>query len=157
MSMLRAFFDVRARHSPKKGRLGRQLINQAPPEQVRAWGNSPRKVMLSPVTQIPASRYPCQAALTNYYQDTLDQHRDTYNTARLSSSLFNSFPCYLSIQPFCYVLFITIFYSKIVLLPLHQVVCMSSCILLLVVGRILFIYFGLSCFNCITWSCLGIF
>ena len=44
------------------------------------------------------------------------------------------FPRYLSIRSFCYVLFIPIFYSKIVLLPLHLIVGMSSCTLYQLVG-----------------------
>ena len=67
------------------------------------------------------------------------------------------FSCYLSIQPFSYIFSICIFYSKIVLLSLHLVVGMSSCILHLLVGRIFFQHFGMSCFVCISWPYLGIF
>ena len=56
------------------------------------------------------------------------------------------FPCCLSIRFFCYVLFIAIFYTKIALFPGHPVVGMSSCIHPLLVGRIFFCCFGMSCF-----------
>ena len=67
------------------------------------------------------------------------------------------FSYHLSIQPFCYVLSVSIFYSKIVLLPLHPVVGFYSCILHLLVGIVFYCYFGMSCFVCIIWSYLGIF
>ena len=67
------------------------------------------------------------------------------------------FSCYLFNRPFYYVLSVPIFYSKIILLPLHPVVGLSSCILNLLVGRIFFSYFGISCFICIVWPCPGIF
>ena len=38
------------------------------------------------------------------------------------------FLCYLVILHFCYVLFVPLFFSKIVLLRLHPVAGMSSCI-----------------------------
>ena len=46
------------------------------------------------------------------------------------------FPRSLSIWLFCYVRFVPIFYSKIVLCPCHLVVGMSSHILSLLAGRI---------------------
>ena len=66
------------------------------------------------------------------------------------------FWCYLFIRPFCYVLSVSIFYSKIVLLPLLPVVGTFPFILHLHVGRILFRYFGRSYFVSIAWPCLGI-
>ena len=53
----------------------------------------------------------------------------------------NSFSCYLSIPLFCYVLSIPIFYSKIVLLPLHPVVTMSSSILWLFWNILFWLYY----------------
>ena len=44
------------------------------------------------------------------------------------------------------------FYSRIVLTCLHPVVDIPSCILLLVVGRIFFRYFGIAYFDCIDYS-----
>ena len=54
------------------------------------------------------------------------------------------FPCYLSIRIFCYVLFVPIFCSKIVLFPCHPVVDMSPCIHSLLTGWIFFRCFGMS-------------
>ena len=51
-----------------------------------------------------------------------------------SSNPCNLFSSYLSIQLFCYVLSISIFYSKIILLPMQLVVRWSSCIVDLLVG-----------------------
>ena len=56
-----------------------------------------------------------------------------------------------------WVSFVSIFCSEIVLFPCHPVVGMSSCILLLLAGRIFFRCFGMSCFVCIVLSCLDIF
>ena len=50
------------------------------------------------------------------------------------------FPCYLSIQLFCHILSVPLFYSKILLLPLYPVVGFSSCIFQLD-GRIFFLLF----------------
>ena len=61
------------------------------------------------------------------------------------------FPIYLPL------LSVPIFYSKIVLLPLHLVIGFSLSILPLLVSRIFFHYFGMSCFVWIAWSCFGIF
>ena len=69
----------------------------------------------------------------------------------------NSFSIFLSIRPLCYVLSVSIFYSKIILLPLHPLVGLSSCILHLLVGIIFFRNFGISCFICIVWRCISIF
>ena len=52
---------------------------------------------------------------------------------------------------------VPLYYSKIVLLPLHPIVRVTSCILHLVVGRLFFRYFGKSCFVCIARPYLGIF
>ena len=60
------------------------------------------------------------------------------------------FPCYLSIKPFSCVLSLPLFYSKIVLNPLHPVVGMSSSIPFQLVGRIFFL-----CFDCIDCLRLG--
>ena len=67
------------------------------------------------------------------------------------------FPCCLSIRLFCYDLSVPIFCSKIILLPSHLVVGISSPILPLLARIIFFHRFGISCFICIVWSCLGIF
>ena len=58
-----------------------------------------------------------------------------------SSSHCNFFQCYLSIQPFCFVLSVPKFLSKISLLPLHKVVCVSSGFFHSLVGRIFFSLF----------------
>ena len=60
-----------------------------------------------------------------------------------------SFSYCLSIRPFCYVLLVSIFYSRIVQLLLHPVVGMCLCHLPQLVGRIFFHYFGMFCFVCI--------
>ena len=69
-----------------------------------------------------------------------------------SLSPCNSFSCYLSIWPFCYVLSVPIFYFKIVLLPLHSIVGLSLCILhlpvvsfLLLFSNVLFCLYYLTC------------
>ena len=67
------------------------------------------------------------------------------------------FPFYLSIRLFCYVHFVSIICSKIILFPCHPAVCISSCIFLLLAGRMCFRCFGMSCFVCIVLSCLDIF
>ena len=64
------------------------------------------------------------------------------------------FSCYLLSQPFCYILSVPIFYSQIVLFPLHPVVGLSLCIFYRHACRIFFRYFRRSCFVCITWPCL---
>ena len=75
-----------------------------------------------------------------------------------SSSLFNSFFLwYLSIQDFSYVLSVLISNSKNVLLPLPPIVHLYSYFLHRFVCRIFFLYFGRSCFACISWFCPGIF
>ena len=74
-----------------------------------------------------------------------------------SSSPCNFFRFNVSIRNFYYVISVPIFYSKIVLLPLHPVVGMSSCILLLLFGGIFFRCFGKFCFVCIGIPCLVIF
>ena len=63
----------------------------------------------------------------------------------------------LSIQPVCYAFSVPIFYSKIVLLPLHPIVGMSSCSLHLLFGRVFFRYFGLFYFvsHCLAISSLS--
>ena len=71
------------------------------------------------------------------------------------SVLLTLFPCYLSIRLFCYVLLAPICCSKIVFLPCHLIVGMSSCIL---PQRFFFFrYFGMSCFVWIVLSRLNIF
>ena len=50
--------------------------------------------------------------------------------------------CCSSIQLFCSVLSVPIFCSKIVLVPSHPVVGMSSCILLLLAGRIFSLFWN---------------
>ena len=68
-----------------------------------------------------------------------------------SSSLSNSFPCCLSIRPFCYVLLVAIFCSKIVLLSSHLVVGMFSCYLPLLADRISSLFWNvLFCLHCFT-------
>ena len=67
------------------------------------------------------------------------------------------FLCYLSIWLFNYFLSVPIFYSKIVLLPLHPIVGMSTWILNFLVSRIFFRYFGMSNFVYIARPCHGIF
>ena len=57
--------------------------------------------------------------------------------------------CYLVIQLFCYVLSVSIFYSKIVLFILHSIVDLSLCTFHQPVGRIFVCYFGKFCFVCI--------
>ena len=57
------------------------------------------------------------------------------------------FPYCLSIQLFCYVLFVPIFCCKIVLFPFRLVVVMSFWILSLLAGWIFFCCFGMSCFS----------
>ena len=74
-----------------------------------------------------------------------------------SSSPCNFFPCYLSIWHFCYVLPVPVFFSKIVLLPLHPIIGLSWCFLLEIVGKIFFRYFEMSYFVYIAGLCLGIF
>ena len=64
------------------------------------------------------------------------------------------FSCYLSIQHFCCVLFVSIFYSAFVLFLLQLVVDKSKCTLHQIVGRIFFRCFGMSSFVCIIWPCL---
>ena len=73
------------------------------------------------------------------------------------SSSPSLFPDCISIWLFCYVLFVSLFCLRIVLLACHPVIGMSSCILLLIVGRIFFRCFGMTSFFCIVWFCLGIF
>ena len=68
------------------------------------------------------------------------------------------FSCYLSIWPFCYVHSVPIFYSKIILFPLHPVVDLSLWILLQQLVRwIFFCYFSRSWFVCIASPCSNIF
>ena len=67
----------------------------------------------------------------------------------LSVLLLTFLLCYLSIQLFCYVLLVAIFYSKIVQLLLDPVVNMFSCHLPQLVGRIFLCCFWMSCFVCI--------
>ena len=74
-----------------------------------------------------------------------------------SSIPSNSFSCYLSIRPFCYVLSGPISCSKIVLFPLHPVVDLFLCILRRNVVRIFFRYFGRSFFGFIAGPCLDTF
>ena len=76
---------------------------------------------------------------------------------RASSSPCTFFPCCLSSRISCYLLSVPIFCSKIVLLPLHPVIGMYSCILPRLAGRIFIRSFGMSCFVCIVWSCQDIF
>ena len=57
--------------------------------------------------------------------------------------------CCLPIRFFCYILYIPIFYSKIVLLPSYSVVGISSYLFPLLAGRIFFRCFGMFCFACI--------
>ena len=64
---------------------------------------------------------------------------------------------YLLIQIFFYNLFVPIFYSEIVLHPLHLFGGKSSCIFHLHYGRIFFRYFRTSCFYCIIKYSLEIF
>ena len=65
------------------------------------------------------------------------------------------FSCCLSIQILCYVVYIAIFCSKIVLLSSHSVVSMSSHFLPLFTARMFFRSFGKYCFVCIVWSYIG--
>ena len=66
------------------------------------------------------------------------------------------FSCCQSIQLLCYVLPALIFYYKIVFLPLHPVVSISSWILHLLVGR-LFFRFPLFCVSTQRDSCFSVF
>ena len=67
------------------------------------------------------------------------------------------FPCYLSIQPFWYVLSIPIYNSKIILLSLHPVVCMSSRMRMLVRFSLFWKHmFRLNCLN-LSWYHLSLF
>ena len=75
---------------------------------------------------------------------------------RLLRFLVIRFSCYSSTQPFYYVLSGAIFYLKIVSLPLHPFVGLSSWILHQL-GRISITYFGKTYFICIAWLCDGIF
>ena len=61
---------------------------------------------------------------------------------------------HLSILSSCFVLSVPIFYTKIVLHPLHPVADLSSCILHLLVDRIFLRYFETFCFVCIDWVSL---
>ena len=70
--------------------------------------------------------------------------------------LRTSFLWCLSIRHVCYDLYFPIFCSKIILLPSHSVVGMSSNLLPLLAARIFFRCFGVSCFVCIVRSYLGI-
>ena len=70
--------------------------------------------------------------------------------------LVTFFSCFLSIRLLCYVLFLPIFCSNIVLFPCHPTVGMSSCILPLL-GRIFCCCFGMSYFFCTVLSCFDIF
>ena len=63
---------------------------------------------------------------------------------------------YLFIWPFCFVLSVLIFYSKIVLLPLHPVFSMPSWIVRQL-GRIFLRCLGMSCFVFIVSPFVGIF
>ena len=58
---------------------------------------------------------------------------------------------------FCYVLFVAIFYSRIVQFLFHLVVGMCSCHLPQLVGRIFFRCFGKFCFACIVLLFVDIF
>ena len=69
----------------------------------------------------------------------------------------NSFPILLIHSAFFYVLLVAIFCSKIILIPLHLVVGMSSCDLPLLADRIFFRCFGMSRFVYIVLPCLDIF
>ena len=66
-------------------------------------------------------------------------------------------PCCLSIQLFCYVFLVAIFWSKIVWFLLHLVVGMFLRPLPTLVGWISFRCFGMSCFVCIFLPFLDIF
>ena len=55
-------------------------------------------------------------------------------------------PCCLSIRLFCYVLFVAVFYSRIVQFLLHPVVGTCSFYLIQLVSRIHFRFFGIFCF-----------
>ena len=67
------------------------------------------------------------------------------------------FPCCLYIRFVYNYLYISIFCSKIVLLPSHSVEGMSSHLSPLFAGRIFFCCFGMSCLVCIVWSYPDIF
>ena len=75
------------------------------------------------------------------------------------SSSPSLFPCCLSIRLFCYVPFVPMFCSKIVLFPYHPVVGMCWFIHPQFPGRIFFVFFcgGMSCFVCIVLFCIDIF
>ena len=76
-----------------------------------------------------------------------------YVCRRAIFNTLNFFSCYLSIQPFCYVLFALSFYSKIISFPLNLVVDLPYCIF----HRFFFRYFGMSCFVYIAWPYPGVF
>ena len=81
---------------------------------------------------------------------------DVYSPRELLRVLLILFH-YLSILHFYYVLFVSIFYSKISSFPLHPVVDFSLCTFHQSVSRIFFRYFGMSCFVSIDWLGPGIF
>ena len=65
--------------------------------------------------------------------------------------------CFIHSAFFCYVLLVAIFYSKIVRLPLHLVVGMSTCQLPRLVSRIFFRCFEMFSLVCIVLPFLDIF
>ena len=78
-----------------------------------------------------------------------------FSAFRPSSSPSNSLV--VSSRLFCYVFWLTYFFSKIVRFPLNPVVGSFSRHLLPVVGRIFFRCFGMSCFVCIVLPFVDIF
>ena len=76
---------------------------------------------------------------------------------RLSSIPCNYFPIVFIHSVIGFVMSVTIFYFKIVLLLLQPIVELSSCILHQLEGRIFFRYFETFCFVCFVWACLGIY
>ena len=70
---------------------------------------------------------------------------------------FFFFSRFISNQHFCYVLSVSIFYSKIVLFLLHSLADFSLSTLHLLVGRIFLHYFWTSCLVCIVWPYTGTF
>ena len=77
---------------------------------------------------------------STFFNVDLSYFRCMSTSGPFFSSLFSF---YLSIRSFYYVLSVTMFYSKIVLFLLHQVIGMYSCILNLLRGRIFLHYFGM--------------
>ena len=85
-------------------------------------------------------------------------NRCVFSPSVLLRVLLTLFQCCLSIRPFCYVLLVVIFCSKIVLLSLQLVFgIFLSHPPPVQVGRIFSCCFGISCFVCIVLPRLDIF